>query len=80
MFAIFPLVARFFHLDFAIFVPGVRHFRFDLAISDLLIFGPISRHFRFDLAIFAQIADHVILSLTNLCGRSSSFSPRPYEC
>ena len=77
MFAIFPLVARFFRLDFAIFVPGVRHFRFDLAISDLSIFGPIARHFRFDLAIFAQKADHFILSLTNFWGRSSSFSPKP---
>ena len=50
----FPFVARHFRSDFAIFVPGVRHFRFDLSISDLSIFGPVARRFRFDLTILRQ--------------------------
>ena len=56
----FALVAACnFWLHLAIFVPVVRHFRFDLL--HLPIFWPVARFFRFDLAIFAAVAYHFIL-------------------
>ena len=59
---IFALVAvRNFRLHLAIFVPVVRHFRFDLVILDFSIFWLVARLFRFDLAIFAPIAYHFML-------------------